>query len=275
MKSSVTVNLVAQIRFGPWIFREELEQCILKASAFGFDGIELFTASADAVDKDLLMGLLRKYSLQLSAVGTGAGKVLHGLTLTDREPLIRQKATSFIKEMIGFGAHFGAPAIVGSIQGSITPETSAEQALVWLSEGLDALGEYAMQQEVTLLFEPLNRYESNLVNRLEDAVRLIAGLKTRNIRLLADLFHMNIEESSIADSIRNTGSMIGYLHFADSNRRPAGNGHISMREIASALNDINYQGFISAEALPYPNPDVAAQTAIETFRKYFTAHQKH
>ena len=95
IKSAVTIALVPQIKTGPWIFWENLEESMRKAAEMGFDGIELFTASGDAISSEILKKLLDQYKLQLAAVGTGAGKVVHGLTLTDTNSAIRENAIAF------------------------------------------------------------------------------------------------------------------------------------------------------------------------------------
>ena len=269
IKSSITINLATQVKTGPWVYREPVAVSLSKAAALGFDGVELFTASANSVDAALLERLLQQSGLQLSAVGTGAGKLIHGLTLTDPDLKIRKQSISFIKDMISFGSCFGAPAIIGSMQGNALPGTDRALSLDRLAEGLDILGEFAEMQGVKLIFEPLNRYETNLVNQLEDGAKLIGLLHTRNMALLADLFHMNIEEASIPESLQNFGKFVGYVHFSDSNRHPAGCGHTPMQEIAGALKEIKYEGYISAEAFPYPDPDSAAKTTIDNFNKYF------
>ena len=269
VKSSVTITLVPQIKDGPWIYQSPLEISIPRAAELGFDGVELFTVSGNSVDSDVLTRLLETYNIKLSAVGTGAGKVVNGLTLTDPNPEVREEAVSFITEMIKFGARFNAPAIIGSMQGNVNPGTDKEKSISWLIDGLSILGDVAEQLEVKLFFEPLNRYETNLINSLEEGVELIKSLKTQNIALLADLFHMNIEEKSIPETIMNCGQNIGYVHFADSNRRPIGMGHLLMNEIADVLKKIGYQGYISAEALPWPDPDTAAKQTIRSFKKYF------
>jgi sugar phosphate isomerase/epimerase len=267
IKSSVTIALVPQIKTGPWIFWEDLEQSMAKAAALGFDGVELFTPSADAVDPETLGTLLQQHGLGLAAVGTGAGKVIRGLTLTDPNPDIRAQAVAFIADMISFGARFKAPAIIGSMQGNAGAEK--ERALGWLAEGLNQLGEHAKKEGVTLIYEPLNRYETNLINTLADGAAFIQSLDTRQVTLLADLFHMNIEEVSIPESIRAYSSLIGHVHFADSNRRPIGFGHTSMAPVAAALQQIGYQGYVSAEAFPWPNPDEAAKQTMLAFTDFF------
>ncbi|MGV3559375.1 TIM barrel protein [Larkinella arboricola] len=269
MKSAVTIALVPDIKTGPWIYWHDLETSMAKAASLGFDAVELFTASADAVAPDRLATLSDQFGVKIAAVGTGAGKVIHGLTLTDPDAHVRSKAVAFIADMIAFGAGFGAPAIIGSMQGNAVPGVAHEQALDWLAEGLNILGKQAEDQGVTLIYEPLNRYETNLINRLEDGVTLLQSLETPGVKLLADLFHMNIEETSLADSIRSAGSSIGHVHFADSNRRPVGGGHTAMADIVTALQKINYAGFISAEAFPWPNPDEAARQTMASFNQYF------
>ncbi|MCX6968187.1 MAG: sugar phosphate isomerase/epimerase [Verrucomicrobia bacterium] len=263
----VTIALVPEIKTGPWIFWEPIEVSIPKAAALGFQAVELFTASADALNADLLRKQLDQHSLRLGAVGTGAGKVLHGLTLTNPDASIRARAVDFITDMIAFGAAFHAPAIIGSMQGVIPLEVERERALAWLADGLALLGQRAEDQGVPLIYEPLNRYETNVFNRLEDASHFIDQLC--NVVLLADLFHMNIEEASVPDAIRKAGGRIGHVHFADSNRGPVGTGHIAMGEIVTALRETGYNKYISAEALPFPNPDEAAAMTIRSFRNYF------
>ena len=99
IKSAVTIALVPQIKTGPWIFWENLEDSMRKAAELGFDAIELFTASGNAINPESLKILMNQYKLQLAAVGTGAGKVIHGLTLTDADKTIRKKAIAFVQEL--------------------------------------------------------------------------------------------------------------------------------------------------------------------------------
>ncbi|MEN2281619.1 sugar phosphate isomerase/epimerase family protein [Algoriphagus sp. SE2] len=269
IKSSTTIALVPQITYGPWIYWHDLEKGMEKASNLGFDAIELFTPASDSLEIAHLEQLLKKFNLELSAVGTGAGKVIHGLTLTDPDPEIREKAIAFISDMITFGAAFGAPAIIGSMQGNVLPGNDREKTLSWLADALEILGEKAAEAGSFLIYEPLNRYETNLMNTLKSGVELLEKLKTKQVKLLADLFHMNIEEADMAESIRSAGSHIGHIHFADSNRKPIGMGHTEMDSIASAIKEINYSHYISAEAFPEPNSDKAAEKTIESFKKYF------
>jgi sugar phosphate isomerase/epimerase len=138
-----------------------------------------------------------------------------------------------------------------------------------LAKALDDLGQYADSQDTFLLYEPLNRYETNLVNTVGAGVTLLQSLKTQNVKLLADLFHMNIEEANIAHAIRQGPGYIAHVHFVDSNRKAAGLGHLDYGPIARALKDIGYHGYASAEAFPLPDSKTAAAKTIAAFKKHF------
>jgi len=223
----------------------------------------------DAVDPKALRTLLDEHSLALAAVGTGAGWVKHRLTLCLPDASARQKAKAFIRSIIDFAGPFQAPAIIGSMQGKHGDGVDVKTALAQLAEGLEELGEHARQYGVPLIYEPLNRYETNQVNTVEAGVALLRGLSTKNVLLLADLFHMNIEEANLPAAIRAGKGYVGHVHFVDSNRRPAGRGHLDFAPIAAALVETGYDRFASAEAFPYPDPDAAAMKTIETFRLHF------
>ncbi len=267
--SAVTVSLVNEARGGPFVFWDDLPAACRKAQELGFDAIEIFAPSATAVDPVELQQLLTQHSLNLAAVGTGAGMVKHGLSLTSTDTDERARAKEFIRSIIDFGGPHGAPAIIGSMQGRWGGALSREAALDLLREALNELGEYARKHDVPLIYEPLNRYETNLITTVADGVDLMKSLQTDNVQLLADLFHMNIEEADLAAAIRAGKGHIGHLHFVDSNRRPAGLGHMDYAPIAAALKEIGYDKYASAEAFPYPDPDAAAAQTMSAYNRFF------
>jgi sugar phosphate isomerase/epimerase len=273
-QSAVTISLVEQARGGPFVFWNDLADGCRQAAEVGFDAIELFPPSPDTVKPDELRRLLDKHNLKLAAVGTGGGWVVHHLRLTGPEPQERQRARTFVKSMIDFAGPLGAPVIIGSMQGRWADGTNRETALEYLSAGLNELGEHARQHNVPLIFEPLNRYETNLINTLADGVQLLMSLDTNNVKLLGDLFHMNIEEIDIATALRGAQGHLGHMHLVDSNRRPAGHGHIDYAPIAKALCAIGYEGYLSAEALPWPTSREAADQTIATVRRWFPRDMK-
>lgn len=269
IRSSVTISLVAEAKGGPFVFWDDLDAGCRKAKEIGFDAVELFAPSADAVSSKHLKKLLQDEGLALAAVGTGAGWVKSRLHLTLPDAAARGKARDFIRSIIDFGGPLGAPAIIGSMQGRSGDGVDHETALSYLADSLEELGQHAQRYQVPLIYEPLNRYETNVATTVEAGLKLLGRLSTTNVVLLADLFHMNIEEVDVAAAIRAGGDRIGHVHFVDSNRRPAGCGHLDFVPIAAALQEINYQGFASAEALPYPDSEAAARQTMKAFRQYF------
>jgi len=205
--------------------------------------------------------------LKVAAFGTGAGWVIHKWQLCDASPEIRRQAREFIRQIIDLAGEFSAPAIIGSMQGRVEGDVSRDQALQWLHEALNDLGTQAAQLHQSLLFEPLNRYETNLFNRLDDTAAFLKTLEVKNVKILADLFHMNIEETSIPDALHAAAQWIGHVHFADSNRRAIGFGHTQMGPVVQALCEIGYAGYLSAEILPLPNPEAAAQQTFKAFEQ--------
>ncbi len=267
MKSAITISLVPQAKGGPFVYWDGLADGCARAAALGFDAVEIFPTAAHALDIAELQGLLDHHSLKVAAIGTGGGWLVHKWTLTHPDAAIRKQAREFIREVVDFAGGFGAPAILGSMQGRSEGDVTRQQALEWLGEALDDLGEHAKRHGTVFLYEPLNRYETNLFNRQQDAADWLYLLKTQNVRLLCDLFHMNIEEADPATALRSCGPLVGHVHFADSNRRAIGMGHTEIGPLVAALRAIGYKGYLSAEILPLPDADTAAQQTIASFRK--------
>lgn len=298
IRTAVTVSLVEEARGGPFVFWEGIEKSCRRAEALGFDAIELFAPSPEAVSAPRLKSLLADHNLSLAAVGTGAGRLVHGLTLCDSDPEKQREAKKFIRSMILYGAQFGAPAIIGSMQGRWGRGVTRKQAFSRIRAALNKLGELAKREGVPLFYEPLNRYETNVCKTIEEAVALCNSLTTDNVKILADVFHLNIEEedpvASIAFALKNhrpaevgakkskeekpedgaeqedeDKGWIGHVHFVDSNRRAPGMGHFDLETIAQVLKSSAYDGFVSAECFPLPDPETAAKAAIDAYKRLF------
>ncbi len=269
MRAAVTLCRVPEAAAGPFVFHEELAAGFQKAAAIGFDAVELFLPGSDEVAVAEIENLCENHSLAIAAVGTGAGMVKHGLSLTDPDPAKREAALSFVLRMIEFGGNLGAPAILGSMQGRHGGNVSRNQAIAWLADSLRKAGEAAARFNVPFIYEPLNRYETNLFNQAVPAAAFLRENGLSNVKMLADLFHMSIEEKDIAAALVETGGLLGHVHWADSNRHAAGFGHTDFKPIAEALEKIGYAGYLSAEILPLPTPDEAARRTMESIRELF------
>ncbi len=268
IKSAITVSLVPQAKGGPFVYWDGLAPAAASAAKLGFDAIEVFAPSAASVDRPALHALLKQHGLAAAAFGTGGGWLVHKWHLTHADPAIRAQAREFIRAIIDVAGEFKAPAIIGSMQGKAEGDVSRDQALTWLAEALADLGAHAARHGVPLLYEPLNRYETNLLNRQLDAARFLEARQLANVKLLCDLFHMNIEEVSNAATLRACGHHVGHVHFADSIRRAIGLGHTDVGPVLAALREIGYAGYLSGEILPLPDSEAAAAQTIQAIRAH-------
>lgn len=268
MKSAITVSLVPETAGGPFVFTSGLADAATRSAALGFDALEVFPRSAAELDRAELARVLTQHRLQLAALGTGAGWVVRKLSLTHTDAAVRHDARKFIRALIDTAAEFGAPAIIGSMQGRVEAPRARDQTLAWLADALADLGARAAARGSFLLYEPLNRYETNLFNRQADAASWLRSIGASGVRLLCDLFHMNIEETDLAAALRDAGPLVGHVHFADSNRRAVGLGHTDVVPAIAALRAIHYTGYLSAEVSPLPDADTAARQTITAFRRY-------
>jgi sugar phosphate isomerase/epimerase len=270
VKSAITLSLTPEAAGAPFVFSGDLTQAFAKASKLGFDAVELFPPEAGGLDSKQIKRLCEENGLRIAAVGSGMGWVKHKLRVTDPDATVRKSAREFVNSIVDVAASLGAPAILGSMQGSWGGGVPREQALGWLREALEEAGRRAETQGVPFLYEFLNRYETNMFNRVAESLVFLQSFEARNIKLLCDLFHMNIEEADIAAALRLAGAKVGHVHFADSNRLAVGMGHTVMKPIVTALCEIGYQGYLSAEVFPVPDSDEAAARTIRSFRELTT-----
>ena len=176
---------------------------------------------------------------------------------------------------LAFGAESRSLGPIGDGSDSLVTASHAKSSATGLSPARSAASAHAGEQHpsarhgVPVLYEFLNRYETNLFNTAEDSVAFLRMFHTQNVKLLCDLFHMNIEERDVAAALKLAGDKVGHVHFADTNRLAIGGGHLDVTPIAQALRDLGYDGFISAEVLPLPDGVAAAKQTIASFRKFF------
>jgi sugar phosphate isomerase/epimerase len=115
--------------------------------------------------------------------------------------------------------------------------------------------------------EPINRYETTLINTVTQGLDLVDKVGAKNFGLLLDTFHMNIEEADLEASIQQCGKRIFHFHVADSNRWYPGAGHLDFKAILQALISTGYPGWISGEYMPLPDGEAAARRGLDTLRK--------
>ncbi|UCF66005.1 MAG: sugar phosphate isomerase/epimerase [bacterium] len=264
MKLSIVLS-AQSASFTAMAYQGQLESNLKKIKKLGFDGVELAIRNPATLNLTELELLLNQNGLPVSAIGTGQVYGEDGMYFTHQDRKIRQAAIDRISSHLDLAEKWGAVVIIGLIRGRSHPEVEKSEAEEWL---LEALRICATQHEkVKLAIEPINRYETDLLNTVEECLHFLNKLKRNNVGLLLDSFHMNIEEPSITRSLENARKQLFHVHVADSNRWYPGAGHIDFSSIIRTLEKINYEGYISGEILPLPDADSSARNMIEYMKK--------
>lgn len=210
--------------------------------------------------KQEIKKLLDDNNLKVAALSSGYPYFQENVSFTSKSPDQRQRAVDRINEYINLASLLKTRVVIGSIRGMAKEDYDYELFMECLQKCLAN----AEKEGVLLALEPINRYEMNLINTASDRLEIINRLNSKNLKLLLDTFHMNIEEKSIYETIRTAGGYISHFYIADSNRGPMGCGHLNFNEILDVLKGTGYKGALSAELLPLSSQDETVNL-ISTF----------
>ena len=216
-----------------------------RVAAAGYDGVELAITDPRLLGRSTVAEALEAEGLRLLSITTGQAAGLEGLSLSAADDGVRHRSIERIQAHMAFAEPFGAVVIVGSLRGADGDPDRLEESL----------RACAATNDVSLALEPLNRYESRLLNTVESALETIDRVGQENLGLLFDTFHANIEESDVAGAIEAAGAHLMHVHLADSNRWIPGHGHFEFRDVWPALTQIGYARSMVLEPLPRPNAE--------------------
>jgi sugar phosphate isomerase/epimerase len=247
------------------VFRDKLELSMCKAAKLGYDGVELALLNKEQVNLDSVKRIMKDTGLEIPMVSTGQIFADTGVNFTHSEKGKRDKALSDFLGLMEVASELGSQVNVGRLRGTLNAD---EPSLDYFKESMTRALKRAEELGVPIALEPVNRYEINFLNSCADTAEVIRDINHPNLKMMPDVFHMNIEDPSIEGSLWKYADLISYVHFADSNRWAPGRGHLDFHSIIDALKTTGYNGYISLEILPYPEPDQAASEAINTIRKY-------
>jgi sugar phosphate isomerase/epimerase len=266
MKTSIVLSTHAA-RFNAVAFKGDFEANVAQIAAWGYDGVELAIRDPRLIDADALLSTIEAHGLEVPAIGTGQAWGEEGLSFTDPDQAVREAAIRRACDHVPFAARTGAAIIIGLLRGIVKPGVDQAQAMAWLVEALQRCTAAAAPEGVRLVLEPINRYETTLINNVAQCLELIDTVGADNLGVLPDTFHMNIEEPSIAGSLRRAGPRIYHVHLADSNRWYPGAGHVDFEAVVRTLRAIGYAGYLSVEAMPEPDAETCARESIQTLSR--------
>lgn len=266
MKTSIVLSTHATA-FNAVAFKGDFEANVRRIAELGYDGVELAIRDPRLIDAGDLLAITGAHGLDVPAIGTGQAWGEEGLSFTDPDASVREAAVQRVCDHVPFAARTGAVIIIGLLRGIVKPGVTHGEAMDWLVDALQRCSAAAEPHGVRLALEPINRFETSLINSVPECLSLIDAVGAGNFGVLADTFHMNIEDVSIAGSLQQAGPRLFHVHFVDSNRWYPGAGHIDFRAVVAALREIGYQGYLSVEAMPMPDADTCAVESIATLRQ--------
>jgi sugar phosphate isomerase/epimerase len=221
-------------------------------SRAGFDGIELL-GHGDQTFRDRAPELeaARDAGVVLSSVCVAMDHFIGDFDEARRRDAIEnmKMLLSVIADVGGVGVV--TPAAFAQWSNALPPweppPRTPEQDRAVLTGALAELGAHSAELGVAVFFEPLNRYEDHMVNRLDQAADICRAVDLPSVRVMADTFHMSIEEDDLPASVRRVGDVIGHVQLGDSGRLQPGVGHLDWPPLLSALKDVGYDGWMAME----------------------------
>lgn len=236
---------------------------IYKVKEMGFDMVEIALEDLSLVDLNKVKGALN--STGLECVVCGAFGPTRDIISDD--PSIRENAKKYITDCINACSELGSHIFAGPVYSAVgktrlIPEEKKRQEWNLCVETLGQLSDFGQKKGVVIAVEPLNRFETDFINLAQDAVRLVERVNSPSLKVHLDTFHMNIEEKSLGEAVRNTGRHLYHFHACENDRGTPGSGHIPWQEVASALKDIGYDGYIAIESFTPGVKEIAKAAAI-------------
>ena len=251
--------------WSPSIQDQDLEPLFAKIKDSEVDYIEL--ASYD------LAGLtpykVRKLSTSYEIPITLCSGLPNGWNLASEDSSNRQKAKEHVRQLLDFAQKCGAAKVSGPIHGDLStpptmlPEIDAQKRLI---ESYQELREDIKQAECIYSIEPLNRYQSNLLNTLEQARNLCEEIDLENFGILVDLFHANFEQGSLYQDLKTHSDYTTHIHISGANRGAIGDCHLDWERIVQWLNSFPEVMTASIETFDHENPVTAQRT--RTWRSF-------
>ena len=251
-----------------WMRAEPIEITIRRLAKYGYESIEI-GAEPEKYDTREVRKLLQENGLRC----WGAISLMFtGLDLIQADEAGRARTIQYLKDSVTMVKELDGEvmSIVPSEVGKITPQADEETEWNWAVEGLREVYDHAQKEGIRVAIEPLNRFETNFLNRHDQAL-LLAQEVGPDCGVCLDAFHMNIEEANFRQALLNTGDKLFDFHVADNNRMACGQGALNWRDIVGTLREIGYNGALTVEfvapidrtpANPYKNAVATAEAEL-------------
>ena len=218
-----------------------------RVKEMGLDFIEIPLMCLETFDAHAVKERLRR--VELDAVTSTV--LLGGTDITSDDPDVRAKGVAYLEACVRATSEIGAQSFSGVVYSQhVKPlrHRPGKQLWQYSADSLRSVARFANTLDVQIGLEPVNRYESCLVNTCEQALRLKEMIGEDNVKIHLDTYHMNIEEKSFYEATKLAGKGLIHYHFCENDRGIPGTGLVDWDAIFRALADINYQGYVALES---------------------------
>jgi len=266
---------------------------VQKVKAMGFDIIEIAVEQKDAVDWVQLKDIIKNAGLEVTISGAfGPDR-----DISHEDPAIREIGVQYIIDCIKIAHDMGSPVFGGPVYSSVgktrpIPGEQKKKERDWCIDNLRRVGGIAGDHGIIIGLEPLNRFETDMVNTVDQALSIVHETGNQNIKIQLDTFHNNIEEKSIPDAIRKVGKdLLCHIQGNESDRGTPGTGNVDWVGIKKALNEIGYEGAMVIETFGEVSEEIARAASIwrplanssdelaieglQFYKKHFDQQDKH
>lgn len=250
-------------------FQGKLSHSFGRLGELGYDGVELMTLNPLELNWDEVRKEAEKNRLDVVLVCTGEIFGQKKLSFMDKNAEVRQNARARVKEIIDFASYLGAYINIGRVRGQYTDELSKEVSYGYAIDAFKDISEYAGKKEVKIALETVTIMQTNFINTVEEAVKVIKDVDNEYFRLMMDIFHLNIEEKDMFETIKNYAEYNIHVHLADNNRRYPGHCGLNFEKIIKAFKEVGYDGAFCTEIFQIPDQESAAIGAVDNLRPIF------
>ncbi len=237
---------------------------VYKIKDMGFDIIEVAVENRDLIDWAKLREIVKETGLQVTISGAFGPE----RDISSDDPAIRAKGLRYITDCISIARDMGSPIFGGPVYSAVgktrfISEEQKKRERSWCVENLIKAGKFAEDHGIIIGLEPLNRFETDMVNTADQAISLVKEAGHPNIKIQLDTFHCNIEEKSIPETIRKIGKdLLCHIQGNESDRGTPGTGNVDWVGIRDALNDIAYDRAIVIETFGEVSEEIARAASI-------------
>jgi D-psicose/D-tagatose/L-ribulose 3-epimerase len=252
----------------PWVWAspvddKALAELVPRIAEFGFDTVELPIEQPGDWDPDRTRELLRAHGLSASGV---CAVTPPGRELVAADPATVEATADYLRACVDSAAAVGAGCVGGPVYASVGRTwrmDPAERAACYAGfrEALLPVAEYAAALGVTIGVEALNRYETSVVNTVEQTLQLIDGLPD-NVGIMIDTYHMNIEEADPYTALIVAGPYIKHVQVSGTDRGAPGSDHFDWPRFFEVLAGTGYRGAICIESFTADNETIATAASI-------------